>query len=115
MRHLHLCFINMTQFQTLPDNVSPSHHCTTCLTEQRPEDRFEAKVWRVSDRAGETQRREGWEGEDSCLFVSTLKSESKCTLHCATGLADHCTPYRGEVDGYEQPRLKTRHGWATGV
>ena len=53
-------------------------------------------MWRGSDRAGETQRREGWEGEDSCLFVSTLKSESKCTLHCATGLAD-----RGEVDGYK--------------
>ena len=67
------------------------HHitvrCTTCLTDEaRPEDRFEAKVWRVSDRAGETQRREGWEGEDSCLFVSTRKSESKCTLDMDTAL-----------------------------
>ena len=69
----------MTQFQTLPDNVSPSHHCTAA----------------------------GREKTAVYLCLTTRKSESKCTLDTALKLA---WLTGGEVEGYKQPRLKTREG-----
>ena len=110
------------QYDSVPDSSRQcfpitSLHCTTCLTEEAG-GQIRGQGVESEWPGGRNTEKGGPGGRRQLSICVSVRVRVRANVHCTVRLAwltTHCTPYRGEVDGYEQPRLKTRHGWATDI